>query len=698
MNLFNPEFFDHFTRHSKAANTYNIVGFDTEDDTRGTPMSFAFYDGGRYLKNKYFYTTDWKEAIRFVYEYPEQAAFVAHNLEYDVGNLFKLCDFVYVDESIERGKMLRCNLIGTKNFFMNSHSFFSGKLAKMGDLMGIPKLDGDDKTQLNPAYVIQDARIPFEFVTKFQKKLNDEYRIPLTISIGSIAMNTYRKHYMLGKKQMTYNNPELMEAYYGGRVEVFYKGIIDQPVTVSDINSSYPNVMRNKLYPHVASLAKGKIDDHEYGVGRFKVHVPASCFVPILPYRSEEGKLFFPVGTIEGSWTYHEVREAVKRGAKILKQYDGVGTNVSVSPFQEFVDHFYNLRKDAKILKKRDPGNLEAAFDVEYYKLVLNNLYGKFSEHSPLEKMVTKPLSEKAIANEFANGHTLRRVGPFYRYIENEGGPRPTSNFIWGVYVTSYARLELAKWMYHVHEAGCTLVYCDTDSIMYLGNCDGLPVSDTLGELDKETYDAAIFRQAKGYLLLDKDGKDYVIKKVACKGVPTDYAYDFIIDGMATFRKPMRLKEAVVRYHAEVTRRNLVSQHGRTRRVKVKSSGETFEEDIGVNVWNRVTKEMRSVYIKRKGETGVTTPVDVEEIEALEENSYQEPESLQTELSEFNIALKKKERKEFFANVTIPKNWFKQTGIDMGSDFRAKKLFWLNPRELDTIDYEIGRASCRERV
>lgn len=474
-----------FPRFNQEIRPVNIIGFDTEDDTKGTPVSVAFYSS-----EGSFYTTSMDEGIDYIYNTPLPSVFVAHNLEYDIGNLFKSVDWKYIEGMMYAGKLLRCGLLGSKHYFINSNSFFGGPLKKMGETIGLPKLEGD---VTNPEYVIRDAEIVYRFMTQFQSQLNRELGINLGITIGQLAMSAYRRNYMEKQHQITYNSPNCLKAYYGGRVEIFYKGAVEN-IKVSDINSSYPNVMRNFPYPDTETIEPSTLDTHEHGIGKFKVHVPADIFIPVLPVKSKSKRLFFPVGVFSGWWTYPEIRYALSKGAVIIKEYAGEGTNQGCFPFVKFIDDFYSKRMEAKAR-----GN---AFEVLFYKLFMNNLYGKWCQHKGGSTVSREPLSASVALRQKT---TLdRKMGNFYCYTSQKEEPPKTANFMWGVYVTAYARMELHKGMQKVHDMGGTLIYCDTDSIMFTGCANPLPLGKELGQWDEETFDLGLFRQAKGYLLCDK--------------------------------------------------------------------------------------------------------------------------------------------------------------------------------------------------
>ena len=325
--------------------SYPIIGFDTEDDTKGLPLSFAFHDG-----NNSFYTRDADKAIDFIYDYPDTAIFMAHNLEYDIGNLFKHCNWRYIKEMVYASRLLKVSLIGTSHYFLNTSSFFAGSLAKMGKIVGIKKLEGDP---LNREYNIRDAEIVQVFGSKFQARLNAR-GVNMGLSIGQISMNIFRTNF-LKHKQRTYNSKRCLESYYGGRVELFYKGAVPGPIYVSDINSSYPDVMRRYEYPDTSFIEDSSIYSHEFGVGCFTVKVPEGLFIPVLPVHSESHRLFFPKGIIKGWWTYAEVRYAMELGCEILAEHAGEGTKKGCRPFVDFIVPLQQHHKEHLWIAKKLP-------------------------------------------------------------------------------------------------------------------------------------------------------------------------------------------------------------------------------------------------------------------------------------------------------------------------------------------------------
>jgi hypothetical protein len=416
----------------------------------------------------------------------------------------------------------------------------------------------------NIEYCKDDCEILWEWAMGFQTKCVQDIHVPLMATIGGMSMQSWVRNYqdrIYGQSSF----PMMLEAYYGGRTEMFHKGFLEGPIVVADVRSMYPTQML-EAFPDTSTLVRSKLATHEYGVGYFELFVPPS-FAPPLPYRYEN-KLFFPTGRIEGHYTYAEVRNALKHGAIKLKERVGIGTNVGCYPFKQFILEFYRLR------------NSGDALDKTLYKLLMNNLYGKYAQHGDH----TVLYGEQQEVNELRQ--LKRKLGPLWAYNEKEDGVAPRSNYMWGVYITSMARIHLHKLLVDVERTNNPMLYCDTDSVFWKKESDVRPkykMGTELGMMDEEIYDRGNFYTLKGYVLeKEKDGE--IIRKTASKGVPTRLAHEFFETGKATFRKPNRMREALRR-------------------------------EIGLNYWEEVEKNMRTVYMKRKVfEDGTTRAWDTNEL------------------------------------------------------------------------------------
>lgn len=639
-----------------------IVGFDTED-YEGTPVAFAFFDGA-----EYFYTKSTTDALTYIYNQPAPTCFVCHNLQYDIANLFKQSDYGLVKSMVFASRLISVTLQNANPkelWFQDSCSFFAGSLAALGDLIGIPKQEG---SAFNPEYCKNDARICQVFMSKIQDRLNQD-GVNLTLTLGSMAMSDFRTNYM-PHKILTHNTPLCLDAYYGGRVEMFYKGSFDEAILCADINSSYPTEMFHREYPDTGSMESSSIHTHQFGVGRFVVDVPDSLFIPPLPYHSPEGRLFFPTGRIEGAWTYAEVRYALSKGCTLIEEKEGEGTHVACRPFQSFIDTNYGLRLEAKsrLSKKKAQGldTKEEEFEILYYKLKMNNLYGKFSQHKDKTEMTRDKKTPKEC--EKLGVYTEGRIGPFYQYrVKRTRAPR-TANYLWGTYVTAYARISLLEKLYAVHDAGGTLLYCDTDSVMFAGEhaLPALQVGGALGEMSVERFDSGDFVMAKGYVLYDNiDLKTRQAVKLACKGVNQEYGLAYLNGEKVRYEKPNKLKSSLIQKHAKAN-------------VK---KGADFMREHEENAWNEIEKTQRTIYFKRKGDVGVTLPVNVDEIDALERRDYSEAAKA-VHLKRGVVIIPPEFKKSKFIKDKMPKGWekawFKLEGDRVQKEYSGRGIEYLS--------------------
>lgn len=546
---------------------HRIVAIDTEDDSQGrvTECAACWFDETGKVQS--FVCRTPQEMVTWM-EVQPKSLFVAHNLEYDLVNLYRELQWRGLRDLTYTARLIKARLENSESWCLDSYNFFPFSLAKMGKVIGLEKLKMDIHSV---EYVTRDAEILLRWMTDFQTRCHEAVGINITATIGGLAMKAWRTNFQ-DRTYTSFNDAVALEAYYGGRCEIFHKGKVEGPVRAPDVNSMYPFVMTFE-YPDSGTMQKASYRTTKFGVGRFVVYVPEDTFVPVLPTRIED-RLHFPTGWIEGTWTYHEIRRAVEKGAKVAKEWDSWGTDVACRPFDKYVQTYYALRLDSK-------DDAESTF----WKLLLNNLYGRLGQHNDRIEIVTQPMSRRALAKTGAE--LIRKTGRFYVYRLPLLEPPETANYLWAAYVTSYARLHLEGLLQSVHDQGKTLCYCDTDSVMYQGvEAAKLDIDLTrLGALKEEVYDSGEFLISKGYVL--RKGDEI---KIACKGVNVPRELDkalhgtnenpqfkFLYEGEATVKKPIRLRQSLV-------------------------TGQK------ANVWKDHTKANKAVYERRIGE-GVTKPV-----------------------------------------------------------------------------------------
>jgi hypothetical protein len=163
---------------------------------------------------------------------------------------------------------------------------------------------------------------------------------------------------------------ELAPYYYGGRVECFRYGIIEQPFKIIDINSAYPFAMMHHHPAGNTIATKEALPKTEKAVQRAFIRLTARS-LGAFPFRADDGSLVFPHdGEIREfhvtGWEYLAARDTgALQSANILS----VKTLPLTIEFSAYLNHFYKMKTDAK-----------AAGDkarYEFSKRFLNSLYGK---------------------------------------------------------------------------------------------------------------------------------------------------------------------------------------------------------------------------------------------------------------------------------------------------------------------------------
>jgi len=527
--------------------------FDTEDDSEGNPLMVDFYDGKAHTFFDLRNNEGQDAATMYILEM-KYDVLIAHNLEYDLVNIFKNSYFGFIDELVYSARLITAKI--GKLVLMDSYNWCMMPLKAMGKIVGIEKGDlevskenWDDFVEYNQ----KDTEILFKFCDLFQKNIN-KLGLNLRPTIARMAMDFWRSKFQ--KMKIPQNScRNVLSAYYGGRTEAFYIGELEGDIRVADVRSMYPFCMRNNPFPF-GFIKKCDWTRTEFGVIHCLVKIPIDIEVPPLPVHSK-GKLIFPVGEVEGWWTFVELRYALDYGVKLDVVYEAYGTDTECHPFDEYIDTTYGMRQES-----REAGD---DFGVMLWKLFMNCLYGKYGQH---KKGV---ILKSEVTEQDLETYVLKGLcGEFKILEEKDDGISPTSNFIWAAYVTSYARIYLHKAFRVVCDAGHKLFYGDTDSIFYLHNDPFNPESPfklgtELGQFDEEKFVKAEVTTLKAYKLTKADGKE----KLACKGVPQKYMAEFLEEGLVDIVKPMRMREGMKR-------------------------------ELGLNVWGTITKKMQSVYDKRE--------------------------------------------------------------------------------------------------
>lgn len=474
-----------------------IFAVDTEDNSKGKVHMVNFFDGETH--------TTFRDPVEaWLWLRGQGPAVVwACNMEYDLINLFG--EFLEKELSLTYSGsiFIKAHWAGHKIKFRDTLRHWPMSVQKMGEFIGLEKLDpkGSSDRFDDVVYCRRDTEIVFRFVEEMSARYKS-LGAKMRNTLPSTAFQFFKEKFC----KINLDRPsddvcdKLKEAAYGGRVEIFRTGLLDGKIDYYDVNSLYPFVMLENLYPTPSTGRMVRVSNFQgEGVANCSVVYP-QISVPCLPVR-HDGKLVFPVGSFVGAWAYPEIRQAIRDGAKIEKVHWAYEYSEVCTPFKEFISTIYNRRK------------AEKDFLMNYtYKIFMNSVYGKFNESGEL---------------------TLYKNGIVKKMFH-----RPKhSNVILSVYTTAYARLHLLKFLRAANDKIC---YCDTDSIFLLDH-PKIKTGTELGEFKHEgTFKRAHFILPKTYLLVDADGK----KSHRAKGIPRRSIESFFDSYRAEYRSPVRFRES----------------------------------------------------------------------------------------------------------------------------------------------------------
>lgn len=505
-------------RHKKTA------FFDVETyRLSATKKEFAFAclyideDNYQFL----FTVDDCKKALLQLTNY----VIFAHNAEYDLTTVFG-----NIKQNLDNSAVfIGSSFIAAKKdgvTFYDSFKCFPTNLRSIGEALGCIK-GNYNEIQLKRGQRITTAALMYckRDCEILKKAVDQSFDLIGAIkpTIGSSALFYFRRVFL--KKSIHFN--ELVykfgESYYGGRTEAFFIGACLG--YCYDVNSMYPWAMK-QIFPNpdnlttITSCSVSQLETllkaKNEGVAKVMVHSNESNQFPPLPLR-KNGKLMFVNGEFTGTYNLNELRFAYENKLITIKEVFEVTyskTNIE-SPFTEFVDNIYQKRKES------------TGFYNLLYKLLLNNLYGKFGEKRhgkktyyetlPIEKIQTYKEQDKKYKIHYFNSD---REDCEIEVFETDEIYAKTAIPLFASYITSYARIRLLEAFLKNKELG--ILYCDTDSIVVRSPNFTPELLDNkeLGKFKLETKLILEIRGCKNYdyAEINQDGFFDTTRRI--KGIP----------------------------------------------------------------------------------------------------------------------------------------------------------------------------------
>lgn len=151
-------------------------------------------------------------------------------------------------------------------------------------------------------YLESDLISLYQIIIKFRDEVFKTESINITSvnSISALTNKIYHANYYNPRLNPFYvikgkTHDDMRQAYYGGRVDVFKS--IGKNIFVYDVNSLYPYIMSNRDFPvGKPILSFDKLLDNYFGYVYCNVETPKYLDKPVLPFRSDKGLLYNPVG------------------------------------------------------------------------------------------------------------------------------------------------------------------------------------------------------------------------------------------------------------------------------------------------------------------------------------------------------------------------------------------------------------------
>lgn len=406
-------------------------------------------------------------------------------------------------------------LLGTDSYFKTSLAkladIFCPELPKLKPVKNIGKVYYTAKNKNFVEYAARDAVICHVVGSRIIA-MHEKYGIPLSVSAPHMASRIFRRKFLvepipLPSMSLVYSS---LHSYHGGKNNFPVKRGLYKGVSCLDIKSAYPFSMaqlpsfsNRDLYYQFEGKPPIKLVP-SFGV--YKI----SGIAHATPWPIIFGHGFKPLyGEFSDVWTTgFEVNQAIASGLVEVHScqgyfYDARADKIR-SPFAEYVRHFYQQKEEAQDKGERD-----------FYKLLLNSLYGKFIETRGASSLLNcrYDIDKEEVHFDLE----LVAGGLFNPFI--------------ATLITGHTRAYI-----HALELKYKALHTSTDGIMTQSKVVGL--SDELGGLSIEAKGDVLLLRNKLYVVYtgqkSKAAKDRSGMPLVSKIYPQKYIQKYALHGFFT--------------------------------------------------------------------------------------------------------------------------------------------------------------------
>lgn len=391
------------------------------------------------------------DLMKWLETLPDKYIIYAHN-----GGKF---DFHFLHQAIDNPlKIINSRIVSAKLFHHTLRDSFAilpiPLRAFAKDDIDYRKLEWDVREKHKKeilAYLDSDCRYLLQLVSAFI----DRFGVRLTI--GQTAMKEIEARHPFNRINPD-EDARYRAFYFGGRVECFKSGILtDGPYYAYDVNSSYPDTMRNKRHPlnnqyDVSNRMPDNFDRPFFlrFIGSNRGALPSYTHTGDLTFNKPHGEFYA---------CSHEIEVGLKYGLIEIEKVIECHVAMEWVVFDAFIDEFYEQKKQA-VISGDKPAEIFA-------KLIQNSGYGKFASNPSHFK-------DYKVNREVSNEMELLRDGyqQELELAEFDIWSRPakvkdSAYYDVGVAasITSGARATLLEGL----QSAIDPLYCDTDSIICRG-------------------------------------------------------------------------------------------------------------------------------------------------------------------------------------------------------------------------------------